>query len=49
MNIDPNIRDWLLDGDPIDLLISRRKPSGRWPVEKRIPGITFFDMEFAWQ
>jgi hypothetical protein len=31
--------------DAIDLIESRRKPNGRWPVEKRIPGITFFDME----
>jgi hypothetical protein len=31
--------------DAIDLVERRRKPNGRWPVEKRIPGITFFDME----
>jgi hypothetical protein len=31
--------------DAIQLIVSRRKPNGRWPVEKRIPGITFFDME----
>jgi hypothetical protein len=31
--------------DAIALLKSRQKPNGRWPVEKRIPGITFFDME----
>jgi hypothetical protein len=31
--------------DAIELLKSRRKPNGRWPVEKRIAGITFFDME----
>jgi hypothetical protein len=40
----PQISDPRL-ADPIDLLLSRRKPSGRWPVEKRIPGITLFDME----
>jgi hypothetical protein len=31
--------------DPLDYLISRRKTNGRWPVEKRIPGVVFFDME----
>jgi hypothetical protein len=31
--------------DAIELIESRRLPNGRWPVEKRIPGITFFDME----
>jgi hypothetical protein len=31
--------------DAIELLESRRKSDGRWTVEKRIPGITFFDME----
>lgn len=31
--------------DAIHLLETQRKPNGRWPVEKRIPGITFFDME----
>ena len=31
--------------DAIDLLMSRRKLNGSWPVEKRIAGITFFDME----
>lgn len=32
-------------GDPLALLQSRRKDNGRWVTEKRIPGITFFDME----
>ncbi|CAN5502241.1 hypothetical protein BH11ARM2_BH11ARM2_29140 [soil metagenome] len=40
----PEINDPRLD-DAIDLLQSRRKPNGRWPVEKRIPGTTLFDME----
>jgi hypothetical protein len=40
----PQISDPRL-ADPVDLLISRRRPSGRWPVEKRIPGVTLFDME----
>ncbi|HLK61441.1 MAG TPA: hypothetical protein VKU00_33130 [Chthonomonadaceae bacterium] len=31
--------------DPIDLLASRRRANGRWPVEQRIPGMTLFDME----
>lgn len=40
----PEMADNRLD-DPVALLASRRKPSGRWPVEKRIPGIEHFDME----
>jgi len=31
--------------DAIELVESKQKPNGRWTVEKRIPGITFFDME----
>jgi hypothetical protein len=31
--------------DPIELLESRRRSSGRWPVEKKIPGTSLFDME----
>jgi hypothetical protein len=38
------INDPRLD-DAIELIESRRRPNGRWPLEKRIPGITFFDME----
>jgi hypothetical protein len=38
------ITDKRLD-DPIDQLISRRNKAGRWPVEKRIPGATLFEME----
>ena len=40
----PEIGDSRLE-DPIALLVSRRRPDGRWPVEKRIPGTTLFDME----
>ncbi len=38
------IGDARLD-DPLGLIESRRKPNGRWPVEKRIPGDTLFEME----
>jgi len=40
----PEIGDIRLE-DPLALLVSRRSSSGRWPVEKRIPGTTLFDME----
>jgi hypothetical protein len=40
----PQIADSRLD-DAVALLASRRKRNGRWPVEKRIPGIEHFDME----
>jgi hypothetical protein len=40
----PQIADPRLD-DPLALLNSRRKDNGRWVTEKRIPGVTFFDME----
>jgi hypothetical protein len=40
----PEIGDERL-GDPIALLESRRNKQGRWITEKRIPGVTFFDME----
>jgi hypothetical protein len=40
----PFIRDERLT-DPIAYLQSRKKTNGRWPVEKRIPGVTLFDME----
>jgi hypothetical protein len=40
----PFIRDERLL-DPIGVLESRARPNGRWPVEKRIPGDTFFHME----
>lgn len=44
MRLRREIGDPRLD-DPVDLLISRERPSGRWPVEKQIPGTTLFDME----
>lgn len=31
--------------DLIELLVSKRSAKGRWPVEKRIPGTTLFNME----
>ena len=31
--------------DAIQLLETKRKANGRWPVETRVPGITLFDME----
>jgi hypothetical protein len=40
----PEVGDPQLD-DPVALLGSRRRPNGRWPLEQRIPGVTFFDME----
>jgi hypothetical protein len=44
MRLRPEIGDARLD-DPIAMIESRRSVNGRWPVEKRIPGITLFDME----
>ena len=40
----PEIADERL-ADPISAMVARRTPNGRWPVEKRIPGLTHFDME----
>jgi hypothetical protein len=31
--------------DPIQLLLSQRKPNGRWPLQKRIPGTLLVEME----
>ena len=31
--------------DPIDLLREKRKPNGRWPLQKRIPGTLLVEME----
>lgn len=44
MQSTPQIGDTRLD-DPLALLESRRNDNGRWITEKRIPGVTFFDME----
>jgi hypothetical protein len=40
----PAIRDERLN-DPIELLQSTRKPNGRWPLQKRIPGRLLVEME----
>jgi hypothetical protein len=32
-------------GDPIELLLDQRKPNGRWPLQKRIPGTLLVEME----
>lgn len=44
MRHSPEIRDPRLD-DPIEMLMTRRKPNGRWITEKRIAGKSLFDME----
>ena len=31
--------------ESIDLLISRRRPDGRWPVQHKHPALVYFDME----
>ena len=40
----PAIHDERLD-DSIELLRDRRKPNGRWPLQKRIPGTLLVEME----
>ena len=40
----PAISDERL-ADPIDLLREKRKSSGRWPLQKRIPGTLLVEME----
>jgi len=40
----PAIRDARLN-DPIELLQGKRKPNGRWPLQKRIPGTLLVEME----
>ena len=40
----PAIHDERLD-DPIQLLRDRRKPNGRWLLQKRIPGTLLVEME----
>ncbi len=44
MRLTPAIDDERLD-DPIQLLHDRRKPNGRWPLQKRIPGTLLVEME----
>ena len=44
LRLTPAIADERLD-DPIELLLSARKPSGRWPLQKRIPGTLLVEME----
>jgi len=44
MRLAPEIKDRRLV-DPLDMIEGRKKANGRWPVEKRIPGDTLFDME----
>jgi hypothetical protein len=31
--------------DPIELLLGRRRPNGRWPLQKRVPGTLLVEME----
>jgi hypothetical protein len=31
--------------DPIELLLAKRKPNGRWPLQNRIPGTMLVEME----
>jgi hypothetical protein len=38
------IHDERLD-DPIRLLLEQRRPNGRWPLQKRIPGTLLVEME----
>jgi hypothetical protein len=38
------IDDERLD-DPIQLMLDQRKPNGRWPLQKRIPGTLLVEME----
>jgi hypothetical protein len=44
LRLTPAIDDDRLD-DPIQLLRDRRKPNGRWPLQKRIPGTLLVEME----
>jgi hypothetical protein len=31
--------------DALELLVSQRRPNGRWPLQKRIPGTLLVEME----
>ncbi len=44
MRLTPAISDERL-ADPIDLLRQKRRPNGRWPLQKRIPGTLLVEME----
>ena len=44
LRLTPAIDDERPD-DPIELLRDRRKPNGRWPLQKRIPGTLLVEME----
>lgn len=44
LRLTPAIGDERLD-DPIQLLLDRRKPNGRWPLQSRIPGTLLVEME----
>jgi len=44
MRLSPEISDSRLS-DALEHLAGRRKANGRWVVEKRIPGVTLFEME----
>jgi hypothetical protein len=44
LRLTPAISDERL-ADPIELLRERRKPNGRWPLQKRIPGTLLVEME----
>ena len=44
LRLTPAVSDRRL-ADPIDLLREKRKPNGRWPLQKRIPGTLLVEME----
>ena len=44
LRLTPAIADERL-ADPIRLLEEKRKPNGRWPLQKRIPGTLLVEME----
>ena len=44
LRLTPAVSDQRL-ADPIDLLREKRKPNGRWPLQKRIPGTLLVEME----
>jgi hypothetical protein len=44
LRLTPGIFDERLS-DPIETLLQKRKPNGRWPLEKRIPGTLLVEIE----